>query len=202
VLGFAAPIAAGLAEAAPYAQHPGPAQRPLPADEAQGQVPEIVVRGNRRSAITNLAPLATFDADAVAATGAASMDEFLRGIRGVTRSADGSEPIFLLNAQRVSGYQEIGTLPREAIEKVEVLPEQAALKFGYPPTRRVLKFITKRRFRQTELSAVAGTTTRSSGTTQKVQLGMTRLHDDGRRTLSLEYRRTDPPAPVAARRPA
>jgi hypothetical protein len=191
VLGIAAPLAAGFAEAAASAQHPGPAQQPPQADQAQGEVPEIVVRGERRSAITNMAPLAIFDADAVAATGAASMDEFLRAIRGVTRSADGSEPIFLLNAQRVSGYQEIGALPPEAIEKVEVLPEQAALKFGYPPTRRVLNFITKRRFQQTELSAAAGTTTRSSSTTQKATLGMTRLHDDGRRTLSLEYRRTD-----------
>jgi hypothetical protein len=184
VLGLAAPVAAALAEAAVSAQQP-----PRPPQAAEG--PEIVVRGERRSAVTNMAPLATFDADAVAATGAASMDEFLRAIRGVTQSADGSEPIFLLNAQRVSGYQEIGTLPPEAIEKVEVLPEQAALKFGYPPTRRVLNFITKRRFQQTELSAAAGTTTRSSRSTQKATLGMTRLHDDGRRTLSLEYRRTD-----------
>jgi hypothetical protein len=64
--------------------------------------------------------------------------------------------IFLLNGQRTSGYQDIGSLPPEAIDKVEVLPEPAALKFGYPPSRRVVNFITKRRFSQTEARATFG----------------------------------------------
>src|SRR5207237_4011596 len=103
---------------------------------------DIIVRGDRRSVITNLAPIATLDANAVAATGATTMGELLAAIRAVTQAADGSPPIFLINGQRVSGFEEVNTLPPEAIEKTEVLPEQAALKFGYPPTRRVVNFIT------------------------------------------------------------
>ena len=152
---------------------------------------EIVVTGERGSAVTTVEPLATFSADSVAAAGATSISEFLRTIRAVTQAADGSEPIFLLNSHRVSGYQEIGTLPPDAIEKVEVLPEQVALKFGYPPTRRVVNFITKRRFRQIELSAAAGSTTRSVSTTEKANASVTHLHNDARVTLALEYRHTD-----------
>ena len=152
---------------------------------------EIVVTGHRASAVTDIAPIAVLDEDAVAATGAATMPELLQAIRGTTQGADGGEPIFLLNAQRVSGYQEIGSLPPEAIARVEVLPEPAALKFGFPPTRRVVNFITKSPFRQIEIRASAGTTTRWGSTTEKANAGMTRLRDGSRLTLGLELRRTD-----------
>ena len=160
-----------------------------PDDQPDGR-PEIVVTGSRGSAITDIAPIATLDAAAVAATGASTMPELLQAIRGSTQGADGGEPIFLLNAQRVSGYQEIGSLPPEAIEKVEVLPEQAALKFGFPPTRRVVNFITKRPFRQIQLRGTAGTTTRAGSATEKANVDLTRLRGDGRLTLALEYGHT------------
>ncbi len=86
-----------------------------------------MVTGVRGSAVTDVAPIAVLGRDAIDATGASTMAELLQAIRGSTQSADGSDPIFLLNAQRVSGYQEIGSLPPEAIEKIEILPEPAAL---------------------------------------------------------------------------
>lgn len=153
---------------------------------------EIVIVGERGSAVTDIAPIAVLGREAIDATGASTMAELLQALRGTTQSADGSDPIFLLNAQRVSGYQEIGSLPPEAIEKIEILPEPAALRFGYPPTRRIVNFITKRRFRQIEAKASVGSTTQWGSATEKANLGITRLHNDGRLTLNLEYRRTDP----------
>lgn len=152
----------------------------------------IVVTGVRGSAVIDLAPLVTLSTNAIAATGATTMSELLQSIRGTTQTADGAEPIFLLNAQRVSGYPEIGSLPPEAIERVEVLPEQTALRYGYPPTRRVVNFITKARFRQIELRAGAGTATRGGSTTGTAKIGTTRLQGGSRLTLGLEARRTDP----------
>ncbi|WP_093397773.1 TonB-dependent receptor [Sphingomonas sp. OK281] len=140
---------------------------------------------------TAIQPLATLDAGAISATGATSIDELLRTIRGVTQSGDGQEPIFLLNAQRVSGYQEIGNLPPEAIEKVEVFPEPVALQYGYPPTRRIVNFITKRRFRQLSLKQAAGTSTRGGAGNANAHVDYTRLRGDGRLTLSLDARHTD-----------
>jgi hypothetical protein len=163
-----------------------------PAGDADDDTAEIVVVGIRGSAVTDIVPIAVLGREAIDATGASTMAELLQAIRGTTQSADGSDPIFLLNAQRVSGYQEIGSLPPEAIEKIEILPEPAALRFGFPPTRRVVNFITKRRFRQVEAKASAGSTTPWGSATEKANLGMTRLHDDGRLTLNLEYGRTDP----------
>lgn len=165
---------------------------PTPDERPEEERADVVVVGKRGSAVTDIAPLAEFDADAVAATGATTVPELLQAIRGATQGADGAEPIFLLNAQRISGFNEIGSLPPEAIEKVEVLPEQAALKFGFPPNRRVVNFITKARFRQFELKGSAGTTTEWGSATEKANLAMTRLRDGRRLTLGLEYRHTDP----------
>lgn len=153
---------------------------------------DIVVTGQRGSAVTDVEPVATFDAATIAGVGATTMEELLRVIKPAAQSADGSDPIFLLNAQRVSGYQEIGTLPPEAIEKVEVLPEPAALKFGYPPTRRILNFITKRQFRQIELRDTIGTTTRGGSARGDANFGLTRLRNDSRLTATLQYRHTEP----------
>lgn len=182
-----APMVLALLFAAPVAAQDRRATG-MPPEDAD----EVTVVGDRRSIVRGIDPLATFDANAIAATGATTISELLRAIRGVTQSADGSEPIFLLNGQRTSGYQDIGALPPEAIEKVEVMPEPVALKFGYPPTRRVLNFITRRRFRQSELRGGAGTTTRGGGATTTGNYALTRLRNDSRLTLGLEYRRSTP----------
>ncbi|MCD2323481.1 TonB-dependent receptor [Sphingomonas sp. IC-56] len=152
---------------------------------------EVIILGTRGSAVTDIAPLLTLDENNVAALGASTMDELLRAIQGSTLSADGSPPVFLLNAQRVSGYEEIGTLPPEAIERVEVLPELAALKFGYPPTQRVVNFVTKRVFDQLDLRGALGSTTRWGSLSQKGNVGLTRLRGDSRTSLTLEVRHAD-----------
>lgn len=185
-LGLGGPAAAFAMLCAPLA-----AAQEAEAPARDESKPEIVVIGERGSAVKDIEPIATLDVDAIMATGATTMPELLRAIRGQTQSADGSEPIFLLNSQRVSGYQDIGSLPPEAILKVEVLPEQAALQFGFPPTRRVVNFITKPSFRQIEARASAGTTTRLGSATEKANLGLTRLQKGGRLSLNLEVRHTD-----------
>ncbi|MBW6527912.1 TonB-dependent receptor [Sphingomonas sp. RHCKR7] len=177
----------------PYATHASaqevPSERPAANIDA---APDIVVVGRRGSAVTDIAPLAELDADAIAALGAQSVDEVNRAIQGQTRSADGSAPILLLNAQRVSGYQEIQSLPPEAIEKIEILPEPAALRYGFPPSRRVVNYITKRRFTQVEARTALGSTLPTGRSAINARTGYTRLRDDARLTANLDYTRSDP----------
>ena len=40
------------------------------------------------------------------------------------------------HGRRVSSYAEIARLPTEAIERTEILPEEVALKYGYPADRK------------------------------------------------------------------
>jgi hypothetical protein len=179
-------VSASASAQSPEAEHTTP--RPV-IDEDSG---DLVIWGDRRSIAVDIAPVATLDTQAIAATGASTIADLLRAIRGVTQSANGADPIFLLNGQRTSGYQEIGTLPPEAIEKVEILPEPAALKFGYPPSQRVLNFITKRRFAQLELRGSGGATTAGGGETGTANANLTRFRNDRRLTLALEYRHAEP----------
>nr|WP_244655468.1 TonB-dependent receptor [Sphingomonas sp. CFBP 13603] len=174
--------------AAPTNAEPTPSRAQAEVSDAR---PDIVILGRRGQVDTAIEPLATLDAGAITATGATSIDELLRTIRGVTQSGDGQDPIFLLNAQRVSGYQEIGNLPPEALEKVEVFPEPVALQYGYPPTRRIVNFITKRRFRQLSSKQAVGTSTRGGADNANAHVDYTRLQGNGRLTLSLDARHTD-----------
>jgi len=169
---------ASVAVAAP----PGKAEEP----------DDLVVTGKRGSVVTDIQPLAIFDQSMIEAVGAPSMADLLTIIAPMTRSADGQPSIFLLNGQRVSGYEEIGSLPPEAVEKFELLPEQAALRFGYPPTRRVLNVITKAKFKMVEAKVSGGMSTEGGGGNRGTNLALTRIARPRRLTLTGEYRHSDP----------
>jgi len=158
----------------------------------EGGALEVVVTGVRGSAAKVVAPLAELGPDALAAIGAQSIDDINRAIQGQTTSADGADPILLLNAQRVSGYQEIQSLPPEAIERIEILPEPAALRYGFPPTRRVVNYITKRRFAQTEVRVATTSTLPTGRATENGRVGLTRLKGDARLTANLDVTHSDP----------
>ncbi|WP_267383025.1 hypothetical protein [Sphingomonas sp. GC_Shp_2] len=154
--------------------------------------PDIIVTAIRGSAKTDVAPIAELGPDALAAIGAQSVADLNRAIQGQTRSADGSDPITLLNGQRVSADQEIQSLPPEAIEKIEILPEPAALRYGFPPTRRVVNYITKRRFAQAEVRTAFTSTLPTGRATENAHVGMTRLKGDARLTANLRITHSDP----------
>ncbi|HMI20352.1 MAG TPA: TonB-dependent receptor [Sphingomonas sp.] len=161
-------------------------------DKEKSEPADVVVTGQRGSAVSNILPLTTFDTRQIEAIGATSMADLLRVLGPMAQSADGSEPIYLLNGQRTSSYEEIGSLPPEAIAKAEVLPEEAALKFGYPPTRRLLNFITKAHYHSVEVKAGAGMSTHGGGGAATANASLTRIDNGRRLTLAGEYRHTDP----------
>jgi hypothetical protein len=68
---------------------------------------------------------------------------------GSARGRSSGRPILLLNGQRISGFRELRDLPPEAIERMEILPEEVALKYGYAADQRVVNFVLRRRFNST-----------------------------------------------------
>lgn len=95
-------------------------------------------------------PLVTLDEEAIASYGAGSIQELLAALAPQTGSGRGrgdGAPVILLNGMRISSFREMRGLPPEAIRRVEVLPEEVALKFGYRPDQRVVNFILKDNFR-------------------------------------------------------
>lgn len=94
-------------------------------------------------------PIAVLDENAIASYGAGSLQELLAALSPQTssgRGRGGGMPVVLLNGMRISGFREMRGLPPEAIRRVEVLPEEVALKYGYRPDQRVVNFILKDNF--------------------------------------------------------
>ncbi len=94
---------------------------------------------------TDVAPILELTEDDIAAYGVNSIEDLLTAIEPQTSSnrGRGGQPVFLVNGVRIGSFREFRSYPPEAIRKVEVLPEEVAQKFGFPPTRRVVNFILK-----------------------------------------------------------
>lgn len=98
----------------------------------------ILVTGQRQrqrgAVVGDVPPIQQLDAGDVRALGVSSVAELLGELSPQTRSGQGrggEQPVTLLNGRRISGFREIRDIPTEAIERVDILPEEVALKYGY-----------------------------------------------------------------------
>jgi hypothetical protein len=112
---------------------------------------EIVVTGQRPrgSVIGDIRPVRTFNPLDIKAVGANDIGELLQALGPQVSSGQGrdeSGPIVLLNGKRVSSFAEIARIPTEAIQRMEVFPEELALKYGYRPDQKVVNIVTYERF--------------------------------------------------------
>lgn len=152
------------------------------ADEGQ----EIVVTGQkpRGSVVGDIPPENVLNTRDIRATGATSISELLSTVApqtGSARGRGGGMPVLLLNGKRVSGFRELRDLPPEAIERMEILPEEVALKYGYSADQRVVNIVLRQRFNSTSVE-VRGKAASDGGYTQG-QVEATRLLiSNGRRT--------------------
>ncbi|MCL6741676.1 TonB-dependent receptor [Sphingomonas sp. RB56-2] len=149
--------AGAVAQDAPPPSTPQPdAAAAAPSEDEYGEAAgeEIVVQGQRPrgSVVGDIPPENTLNSRDIRATGATSVSELLDSIAsqiGSARGRAGGRPILLLNGQRISGFREMRDLPPEAIERMEILPEEVALKYGYPADQRVVNIVLRRRFNST-----------------------------------------------------
>ncbi|MGX7953253.1 TonB-dependent receptor plug domain-containing protein [Tsuneonella sp. HG249] len=180
--------AAAAQEAPPVEQ-----TTPAAADDIDGSG-EIVVVATRipGQVQTDSPPVLELNEEEVAAYGATSIADLVNQLAPQTGSGRGrgGRPVFLVNGQRVSGFREFSRFPPEAIRKVEVLPEEVALQFGYPPDARVINFILKDNFASREIEAEYGMPT--AGGTGTGQLEASLLTIDGARRVNVgvDYQRT------------
>jgi hypothetical protein len=162
---LAAPAQAQDGQAAPpvTAQSAAPSAPQAAVDE-EAEEDDIVVIGQRPrgSVIGDIPPENTLTGRDVRATGATNITELLEALApqiGSARGRGGERPILLLNGQRISGFRELRDIPTEAIQRVEILPEEVALKYGYSADQRVVNIILRQRFRSTAVRLQAGTAT-------------------------------------------
>jgi hypothetical protein len=168
---------------------PGATTEPVtqPADEYGDE--DIVITGQRArgSVVGDIPPERTYDSRDVRATGATNINELLDALAPELGSSRGSggQPVLLLNGQRISSFRELRDIPTEAISRVEILPEEVALKYGYRADQRVVNIVLRQRFRST-VALASGSAATDGGyfapTGDLTRLIITR---EGRTTLNL-----------------
>jgi hypothetical protein len=95
----------------------------------------------------------------------------------------------LLNGKRISSFSEIQDLPTEALARVDILPEQVALSYGYAPTQKVVNIVLRQRFRAETADLRGGTTTQGGRENGQAEAGLLRIQGDNRLTINLKYSR-------------
>jgi hypothetical protein len=150
---------------------------------------QIVVIGQRdpNAVIGDIPPENSLNSRDIRAYGASSISELLDAVGAQTHSSRGRDsgpPVVLLNGKRISGFREIRDLPPEAILRMDILPEEVALKYGYRADQRVVNIVLRPRFRSTaarldgELPSEGG---RAGGTADVTRL---MIGQNGRTTLN------------------
>jgi len=161
-------------------------QQPTPDQDED----EIVVKGKspRGSVVGDIPPETVLKSRDVRATGATSFDELLEAIApdiGVARGAGSPRPLVLLNGHRVSSYRELRDIPIEAISRVDILPEEVALKYGYPSGQKVVNVVLQNHFGE-NVAEIAGNTASHEGFTGGGgDLTRILLNKDQRTTINL-----------------
>ena len=164
-------------------------------DEEEGEA--IVVTGRRPpgSVQGDIEPEVTLDRREIRALGAGNVAELLDYLAPQTRSGrgrGGERPIVLLNGRRISGFREIRDLPPEAIIRVEVLPEEVALQYGYRPDQRVVNFVLRPRFRAVTAELEGGLATEGGRGSYEADVNVLAINDSGRASFDFEHSHSDP----------
>ncbi|MBB3990418.1 TonB-dependent receptor plug domain-containing protein [Croceicoccus naphthovorans] len=152
---------------------------------------EIVVTAQRmRGQVdTPYPPVAVIDEEEIASYGAASLAELIEELAPQTSSArgrGGGRPAILVNGRRVNGFREMRNYPPEAIRRVEVLPEEVALRFGFRPDQRVVNFILKDNFSSVTAELEYGFPTDGGYSTNEQEVSLLRINGANRLNIALE----------------
>jgi len=185
-------VLAGLAYPAQAQPSQPPAAQPSasagqPSDE-NGDDEEIVVTGKppRGSVIGDIPPENVVGSNAARATGATNLDELLESLApdlGSALEPGGARPVVLLNGRRVSSYRELRDIPIEAIQRVDILPEEVALKYGAPADEKVVNIVLKPHFKSTT-AQVAGNTASGGYIGGNGDVTRMQIDEDRRTTLN------------------
>jgi hypothetical protein len=171
------------------------------ADDAEAQVPvqnEILVLATRLKGQLDVpqAPIATLDEADIAAYGASSLPELLSALSPQTGSGrgrgGGGMPVMLINGLRVSSFREMRNIPPEAIRRMEILPEEVALRFGYPANQRVVNLILKDNFTSRSVAAELDMPTLGGFMQSQIEGSLFKASGANRLNLAVEANDTSP----------
>jgi iron complex outermembrane recepter protein len=202
----ASPIVLALVACPALAQESLPAQTvtPVPAaapavsphhaaqaQDSDDDDPEIVVVGSRAAqrgaVIGDIKPELQLGPADIRALGVSSISDILTELGPQLTSGRGGTPVVLLNGKRISGMNEIRDIPAEAIARLDILPEEVALKYGYTADQKVLNVVLRKRFKAYTGELDGGLATGGGGLNGQVDANYIRIRGNGRLNLDLKY---------------
>ena len=169
-----------------------PATQPVVPGGADADEEDVVITGQkpRGSVPGDIPPEVTLNPADVRAYGVNNISDLLDQLSPQTTSGRGGPPVMLLNGRRISSFAEIRDLPTEAISRVEILPEEVALKFGYTADQKVVNIVLRERFLALVGQAGASTSTEGGGASTNPEANYVRIRGDNRLTLNLRYQQS------------
>jgi len=185
------------AQAAPPQQAP---QQPVATAESDPDAFELdtvttTAARPRGSVNSDIPPDITLTPEQIQAYGASSIAELLTYLEPLTRSSRGradGQPVLLVNGRRISGFREIQGVPPEAIERMEILPEEVALQYGFRADQRVVNFVLKNDFRSTTGEVSGRMPTQGGRTTTEIKGNFLSISGPTRWSVDAEHERSTP----------
>ena len=187
-----APLIAQAAAPAEGAGTPSRARASVPPDEDDDPTQEIVVKGQKPygSVVGDIPPEIVLSPADIRSYGVNNISDLLDQLSPQTGSGRGrgsGGPVVLLNGRRISGFAEIRDLPTEAIQRVDILPEEESLKYGYAADQRVVNIVLRRRFRALVGQAGGSNATEGGGGSLNPEANLVRINHDQRLSINLRY---------------
>ena len=171
-----------------------PGRAPPPAADADADtVAPVTVKGERvepGAAVGDIKPEVQFTAADIQSFGVSTVTELLDELAPQTKSGrgrGGESPVILLNGRRISGFNEVRDIPTEAILRVDILPEEVSLKYGYTADQKVVNIVLRRRFRAITGELQGGGATEGGAARGQAEGDLLHLRNDDRLNLDLKY---------------
>ena len=165
---------------------------PVHAADVPGTTPEppseITVTAPRGTASGGIEPLLELSPSELDAYGADSLTDLVAALRPLTRSSRSDQMAVVLINGHLAGQTEFDNLPREAIERVEVLPESVSLQYGFSENQRVLNFVLREHYSAVPIRATESGATEGGGQATAADASLVRLNDEARLTLLASYK--------------
>jgi iron complex outermembrane receptor protein len=152
------------------------------------EVVEVTAPAIKNLAGGNIEAETYYDAEQIEALGASTLEELMEELEPDVASVRGrsiGKPIVLVNGRRIASFLEIRSYPPEAVESIEVFPEEVALKHGYRADQKVVNIRLLSQFSATTTKGGAQTSAGNGGETLKVSGGHLSLRIDQRLSFDL-----------------
>ncbi len=182
----AALLAAGHASADAAAPAPPAPKTPAVSEVTVVAAPKI----QPGAVIGDIKPDIQFHPEDIQAYGVSTITELLDELApeiGSNSGRGGEGPAILVNGRRISGVNEIRNIPTEAILRVDILPEEAALKYGFSANQRVVNIVLRDHFGAKFVDAQGGEATEGGGASGQAEANVTRITGERRMNFDLKY---------------